>query len=74
MEAYPDAKVVLTTRTPETWYQSVKNSIYRTRGITNDPAVRLFLWIVGQKYIFDTVQRISVHDSCGMGMGKDAFY
>jgi len=27
-DAYPEAKIILTTRTPETWYTSVKNSIW----------------------------------------------
>ena len=28
MRAYPNAKVVLTVRDPESWYKSVKESIY----------------------------------------------
>ena len=42
MEAYPDAKVILTVRDPVRWYNSVKNSIYRTRGLQKDPLVRWF--------------------------------
>lgn len=30
MEAYPDAKVVLTARDPEAWYKSVQETIYLT--------------------------------------------
>jgi hypothetical protein len=29
MRAYPDAKVILTTRDPEKWYESVSTTIYR---------------------------------------------
>lgn len=29
MEAYPDAKVVLTVRDPEKWYKSVRDTIYK---------------------------------------------
>ena len=29
MKAYPDAKVLLNVRNPDTWYDSVYNSIYR---------------------------------------------
>lgn len=29
MEAFPDAKVILTIRDPEAWYKSVKETIYR---------------------------------------------
>jgi len=42
MEAYPNAKVILTVRDPVRWYNSVKNSIYRTRGLQKDPLVRWF--------------------------------
>jgi hypothetical protein len=30
MDAYPEAKVLLTVRDPEKWYQSVRNTIYPT--------------------------------------------
>ena len=42
MEAYPNAKVILTVRDPVRWYNSVKNSIYQTRGLQKDPLVRWF--------------------------------
>src|SRR4051794_5886281 len=32
MEAFPGAKVVLTVRDPEAWYDSVLNTIYAVRG------------------------------------------
>ena len=43
MEAFPNAKVVLTVRRPETWHRSVSSTIHK--GIQmqeNDFAVRLF--------------------------------
>merc|ERR1711976_737773 len=34
MEIFPEAKVVLTVRdNPETWYESVKNSIYKAKNL-----------------------------------------
>ena len=29
MKAYPNVKVILTTRDPSKWYQSYKNTVYR---------------------------------------------
>lgn len=34
MEAYPEAKVLLSVRDPERWYESTKNTIYRRRKTT----------------------------------------
>lgn len=33
MDVYPDAKVLLTVRDPEQWYESVRATIYRTRDL-----------------------------------------
>ena len=37
---YPDSKVILSTRDPERWYESVRNTIYpaSTRGLTSEDA------------------------------------
>ena len=34
MEAYPDAKVLLSVRDPERWYESTRNTIYRISELT----------------------------------------
>lgn len=47
MEAYPDAKVVLTVRDPVKWYNSVKNTIYNSRVMNKDPLVRWYAKLVG---------------------------
>jgi Sulfotransferase domain len=39
MQHYPDAKVILTIRDPETWYESTLNSIYQAQ----PPAIAKFL-------------------------------
>ena len=36
MDAYPDAKVILTTRDPESWYTSVTGTIYGTNQVEED--------------------------------------
>lgn len=38
MQAYPDAKVVLTVREPNAWYESVQNTIYRGSHVTSGSA------------------------------------
>lgn len=38
METYPDAKVLLTVRDPERWYDSVQTTIYRSRDMARQQA------------------------------------
>jgi hypothetical protein len=42
MEIYPYAKVLLTVRDPENWYESVQSTIYQTASWTPPPLYRLF--------------------------------
>ncbi len=37
MEEFPEAKVILTFRDPENWYESMRSTIYLLRKITNGP-------------------------------------
>ena len=46
MDIFPDAKVILTIRDPEKWFESVKRTIYQTTNFLNG-AVGLFLKLVG---------------------------
>ncbi len=48
MEVFPEAKIVLTVREPETWYESVKNSIYQTRFEAIGLPTKMLLWITGR--------------------------
>lgn len=36
-EAYPEAKVILTVRSPESWYKSMSNTIFKVLDATTDP-------------------------------------
>ena len=47
MRVFPDARVLLTVRDAERWYESVKGSIY-TANNYNQGTVGLFLKLVGQ--------------------------
>jgi len=48
MEAYPNAKVILTIRDPIRWYQSAKSTIYATRKKMRDPAITLLAKMTGK--------------------------
>ena len=41
VERYPDAKVILTVRDPERWYESTYNTIYGMRRMISSPIFRL---------------------------------
>jgi len=41
MERYPDAKVILTVRDPDRWYESTYNTIYGMRRMISSPLFRL---------------------------------
>jgi hypothetical protein len=41
MERYPDAKVILTVRNPDRWYESTYNTIYGMRRMISSPIFRL---------------------------------
>ena len=45
MQVYPDAKVLLTVRDPEKWYESVTNTIYQVGRRFSTPAAPLFALI-----------------------------
>lgn len=46
MEAYPEAKVILTLRDPERWYESTLNTIYEMNATTSSPLFSLMSWVV----------------------------
>jgi hypothetical protein len=41
LEMNPDAKVILTVRDPQRWYESLRDTIYRTSGAYYSVAFRL---------------------------------
>ena len=46
MRIFPNAKVVLTVRDPEKWYESVRGTIYQTTTFMHG-TIALFLKLVG---------------------------
>ena len=59
MEAFPEAKIVLTVREPETWYESVKNSIYHTRSEAMGLPSKIVLWATGRYNNWKTTSDVS---------------
>ena len=59
MEVFPEAKVVLTVREPETWYDSVKNSIYNTRMEVTSLPMKLALMVGGRYNHYKTTSDVS---------------
>ena len=61
MEAYPNAKIVLTVRDPVRWYNSVKDSIFTMRKISKGFATTLFFKMVGAYEYNEMVLDLSNH-------------
>jgi len=50
MECFPNAKVILSTRDPDSWYSSVHESIFQMTKLLRDPSYSLLLkWMDGRK-------------------------
>lgn len=60
MEAFPNAKVILTVRDPSRWYTSVRDSIYQWKVVAAQTVPRLFLAVVGQIRGLDVAMNVSV--------------
>ena len=74
MEAFPNAKVVLTVRRPETWYTSVSSTIHRgVKMLKTDFAVWLFSQLRrgGQKRM-RMLEAIAYTPFAGMDKGRRA--
>ena len=70
MEAFPNAKVLLTTRDPETWYESVKNSIMGIGKMLRWPPVRFYLWLRGGLAGLDMTNTLSCTPTRGWDRSK----
>ena len=72
MEVFPDAKVILTVREPETWYKSVKNSIFQVRNMYKSFPYNILLWINGRWNHMRLVNDLSEYP--GRGYTRGNFY
>lgn len=67
---FPNAKVILTVREPETWYESVKGSIYNVRGVHKRFPSNLALWLSKRWNNLRVVNEISEFPPSGQDKGK----
>ena len=70
MEAYPNAKVILTVRDPKKWYWSVKNTIFNVSHFNSSFPTNLFLTLVGKKKWSDFADRLSRMPTNGIDHGN----
>lgn len=71
MEAFPDAKVLLTVRNPSTWYDSVHNSIYQIHEARRQSwTVRAYQWLIGMGETCETIDEIARHSPKGFEKGN----
>jgi hypothetical protein len=62
MEAFPDAKVLLTVRNTNSWYKSVSTTIYTVAAKGQQTfAFKALVWLVGKKKAFDCVMNVCYH-------------
>ena len=71
MKAFPDAKVVLSVRNPETWYQSVKDTVYKSKEFYEDFALRTFMRLNGMFEVTEVATKTSGAVPKGLDKGKD---
>ena len=57
MEAYPDAKVILSVRDPEGWYKSVKSTIFEGNRDSISFPINIMAMITGSSKLFDLVTK-----------------
>ena len=70
MKAFPDAKVVLSVRNPETWYQSVKDTVYKSKEFYEDFTLRTFMWLNGMLEATEVLTKTSGAVPKGLDKGK----
>jgi hypothetical protein len=78
MAKYPDAKVVLTVRDPEQWYESSMSSLYlierKVRSLANNPLRRLAARIFAPRFVKLALQILALWDGTFHGKFADKEY
>ena len=70
MESYPEAKVILTIRDPESWYESVKETIYQSNLEANIFPVNILYIIFGMTRFSNMVQNVMRKDRNRLNNGN----
>ena len=60
MAAFPEAKVILTVRSPESWYLSVKHSIMTLVPLRKDWINRIFVRMIGEDERTELIQKATM--------------
>lgn len=66
MDVYPDAKIILTTRDPESWVPSMQRSLYAILRMKRLKLLALFDWVRTHTYIptTDHPSRLQHNNTC----------
>ena len=70
MESYPEAKVILTIRDPESWYESVKETIYQSNLEANLFPANILYMIFGMTRFSNMVQNVMRKDRNRLNNGN----
>ena len=62
MEAFPEAKVVVTVREPSKWYNSVKNTIFKHQPKFLQFPIRFLVVMLGKLPVFRVIDMIGWTD------------
>ena len=62
MEVFPDAKVVLTVRDPESWYNSVKGTIFQMNENVNKFPLNILTKLDGSSVFHSMVSNLTKVD------------
>ena len=73
LDLYPEAKVILTVRDPETWYESVLKTIYFITELERDPVLRLYSYLTGSKPVVDLINRLANRKPVQTGLKRGLF-
>ena len=59
MQAFPEAKIILTAREPDAWYESARNTIYSTVQYWVNPVMATYAWIKGTNKTYRMIKRLA---------------
>ena len=74
MAAYPEAKVILTQRSPETWYRSVKETIYLGLVEATSFPVKILAFLNGEWRMDNMCHLVTRRNGNRFGIGMRNFY
>ena len=69
MEAFPNAKVILSVRDPKKWHLSVKNTIYNIPKLRSRFPTNIFFALTGSLSRSDMISRITAMPTNGIDKG-----